>query len=287
MQKKTKSLLLLLMPATSIIVGFFVIPLFLIGLASFTGAKTGLAPQSFSLRNFIKFFTDEYYISVCFFTFRLSFWVTLITLLIGYPLSYYIVRIVKSKFYRRIFYILIVAPLFTSSIVRAFAWMVILGRTGLVNKLLVSLHLVDSPVRLLFNQIGVVIGLVYILSPFMILTIATVLQNIDRSLEEAAEDLGASKLVTFLKVTLPLSIPGVVAGSLIVFTLTVSAYVTPAVLGGKKVQVLPMLIYEQYMLTFDWAFGSALAIVLLVATLILIIIYTRFSEQKYAILEKN
>ena len=263
------------------IVGFFFLPLLLIGLISFSTSKAGLTPGTLTLLNYVKFFTDEYYISVLLFTFKISLWVTLVTLLIGYPLAYYLVRVVKNKLYRRILYIIIVAPLFTSSIVRAFAWMVILGRTGLINNVLLGLHFVDQPVRFLFNQLGVIIGLVYILTPFMVLTVASVLQNIDKSLEEAAGDLGANKVMTFLKVTLPLSLPGIVAGSLIVFTLTVSAYVTPAVLGGKKVQVLPMLIYDQFMSLFDWAFGGALAIVLLASTLILIVIYTRFSEQRY------
>lgn len=286
MARNTKTILLLLAPAVSLIVGFFVIPLGSIGLSSLAGTKTGLTVDTLTFRNYLKFFTDEYYIGVFFFTFKLAFWVTLFSLLMGYPLAYYLVRMVRKRFVRRILYIIVVAPLFTSSIVRAFAWMVILGRTGIVNRVLLTLHLVESPVRFLFNELGIIIGLVYILTPFLVLTIASVLQNIDTSLEEAAEDLGANRLVTFLKVTLPLSLPGIVAGSLIVFTLTVSAYVTPAVLGGNKVKVLPMLIYEQYMSIFDWPFGGALAIVLLISTLILISIYTRFSEQRYEALAR-
>lgn len=284
--RNTKIILLLLAPAIVVIVGFFVIPIALIGISSIAGTKAGLTLETLTLQNYTKFFTDEYYISVFFLTFKIAVVVTVISLILGYPLAYYMVRMVKKRFVRRILYIIVVAPLFTSSIVRAFAWMVILGRTGVVNNVLVELNLVESPVRLIFNQLGVVIGLVYILAPLLVLTIASVLQNIDISLEQAAEDLGANKIMTFLKVTLPLSLPGVVAGSLIVFTLSVSAYVTPAVLGGNKVKVLPMLIYEQYMSIFNWPFGGALAIVLLASTLILISIYTRYSEQRYESLQK-
>ena len=286
MNRDTKTILLLLFPAILIIVGFFIIPLAWVGLSSLAGTKTGLTFETITLRHYAKFFTDEYYIRVLFFTFKIAFWVTLISLILGYPMAYYMIRMVKIKFVRRVLYILVVAPLFSSSIVRSFAFMVLLGRTGIVNNVLLALNLVDSPIRFLYNQSAIIIGLVYILTPFMILTIASVLQNINRSLEEAAEDLGANKLMAFLKVTLPLSLPGIVAGSLIVFTLTVSAYVTPAVLGGNKVMVFPMLIYEQYMSIFDWHFGGALAFILLVSTLILILIYTRFSEQKHEVLAK-
>ena len=153
---------------------------------------------------------------------------------------------------------------------RAFGWMVLLGRRGLVNDTLRSIGLIDTPLPLLYGQTSIVIGLVYIMAPFMVLTIAAVLQNIDRSLEEASRDLGAGAWATFTKVTLPLSLPGVVAGSLIVFTLSVSAYVTPSILSGGRQNVTSMLIFQQYGTILNFSFGAALSIVLLATTLILV-----------------
>ena len=123
------------------------------------------------------------------------------------------------------------------------------------------------------------VGLSYIMTPFMVLTVASVLQNIDRSLEEAARDLGAGRLVTFLKVTLPLSLPGIIAGSLIVFTLSVSAYVTPSILSGGKTVVMSMLIFQQYATVFDFNFGATLAVALLLATILLVVGYLFLVER--------
>jgi len=132
---------------------------------------------------------------------------------------------------------------------------------------------------LLFTEFSIVIGLSYIMTPFMVLTVASVLQNIDRSLHDAAQDLGASRFVTFLKVTLPLSLPGIIAGSLIVFTLSVSAYVTPSILSGGKRVVMSMLIFQQYASVFDFNFGATLAVTLLVTTVLLVLAYLLVLER--------
>jgi putative spermidine/putrescine transport system permease protein len=225
--------------------------------------------------NYARFLGDPYYLRTLLLTLELSLVTTLCALVLGYLVAFQLVRSIRSRTLRRLAYLIVVAPLFTSSIVRSFGWLVSLGNAGFVNRLLRDLGLVDAPIRLMFNEIGVVIGLTHILLPFMILSIAAVLQSIDHTLEEAAMDLGASRLVTFLTVTLPLSLPGVVAGSLIVFSLAMSAYVTPAVLSGGRFKVVPMLIYEQYVSVFDWGFGAAMAVVLLALTLAMTALYTR------------
>jgi putative spermidine/putrescine transport system permease protein len=153
--------------------------------------------------------------------------------------------------------------------------MVLLGRRGLVNDALQSFGITDGPLPLLYGQFSIVLGLTYIMAPFMVLTVASVLQNIDRSVEEASYDLGASAWQTFINVTLPLSLPGVVAGSLIVFTLSVSAYVTPSILSGGRQNVTSMLIFQQYGTILNFQFGAALAVVLLAASLILIAGYLK------------
>ena len=250
------------------VLAFFVVPFGVVLLDSFR-TKAGM----WTLEHYGKVMGDLYYWEVLLLTFKLSLYVTLATFLIGYPLAYYIVRHVKSRLIRSLLYIVVVTPLFTSNIVRAFGWMVLLGRRGLVNDVLIATGAIGSPLPLLYGQTSIVIGLTYIMAPFMVLTVASVLQNIDRSLDDAARDLGAGAWTTFWRVTFPLSLPGVVAGSLIVFTLSVSAYVTPSILSGGRQNVTSMLIFQQYGAILNFQFGAALSVVLLVTALILVGVY--------------
>ncbi|MGX1787130.1 ABC transporter permease [Bosea sp. NPDC055332] len=254
---------------------FFLVPFFVVVLASFQ-TKDG----AWSLANYARILGDSYYPGILFITFKLSLIATLVSFVIGYPIAYYIVNMVRSRMARRICYILVIMPLFTSNIVRSFGWMILLGRQGLVNTTLMALGLTDRPLPILFTELSIVIGLTYILVPFMVLTVAGVLQTIDRSLVEAALDLGANRFVTFAKVTFPLSLPGVVAGSLIVFTLAVSAYVVPSIMSGGRTVVMAMSIFEQYGSLFDFNFGAALAVGLLAVTLVLIALYFLFIERQ-------
>jgi putative spermidine/putrescine transport system permease protein len=155
-----------------------------------------------------------------------------------------------------------------------------LGRQGIVNQTLQATGIVSSPLSLVYSKAGVVIGLSYVLLPFMVLTVSSILQNLNRSLLEAARDLGAGPVMAFLKVTFPLSLPGVIAGSLMVFTLTVSAYVTPSVMSGGRFNVMAMLIYQQYMVLFDYNFGAALGILLMITTLLVMGIYVMALERR-------
>lgn len=247
------------------VLAFFVVPFGVVLLDSFR-TKVG----TWTLEHYAKVMGELYYWEVLLLTFKLSLYVTVATFLIGYPLAYYIVRHVKSRLMRSLLYIVVVTPLFTSNIVRAFGWMMLLGRRGLVNDVLISTGAIERPLSLLYGQTSIVIGLTYIMAPFMVLTVASVLQNIDRSLDDAARDLGAGAWTTFWRVTFPLSLPGVIAGSLIVFTLSVSAYVTPSILSGGRQNVTSMLIFQQYGAILNFQFGAALSVVLLVTTLILI-----------------
>ena len=244
---------------------FFVVPF---GTVFYAGLTT---PEGeLTTANFMRFAGDAYYWNALALTFKIALWVTLVVLVIGYPLAYTMTYQVHSRALRRLIYLVVVTPLFTSSIVRAFGWLVLLGRKGIVNETIVAAGLAEKPLQLLYNEVGIVIGMTYIMVPFMVLTVASVLQNIQPSLLEAARDLGASPFTAFLKVTFPLSLPGVIAGSLIVFTLSVSAYVTPSILSGGKKIVMSMLIYQQYASSMNFQFGGALAVVLLIATLGLI-----------------
>lgn len=245
---------------------FFLVPLATVFVASVTNPdQSGL-----TLANYAKILLDEYHWSVIAVTFRLGLLTTLICVVLGYPLAWYLVRVVKWKAWRRVCVILLILPLFTSNIVRSFGWMVLLGRNGLVNESLQGMGLIERPVRFLGTETGILIGLVYILLPFVVLTIGNALGKVDRSLENASADLGASRASTFWHVTLPLSVPGVASGAIIVFALSVSAYVTPALLSGGRVTVLAVLVFQQYSSVFDFHYGGALAITLLTFTLAMI-----------------
>jgi putative spermidine/putrescine transport system permease protein len=262
-----------MLPGLVLLVAVFVFPLTLILPTSFivNGQVSGSVYASV--------LGDAYYWIVI----GRSLWVsclsTVVCIVFGYPVAYYLVRVASLR-YRRYVYMIIIAPLFTSAVTRAMAWTIILGRRGLVNDALTWTGVIDEPLRLLYSDTAVVIGLVYIMIPFMVLTIAAVLENVDSSLEEAAQDLGATAWETFSCVTFPLTLPGVLAGGVLTFALCLSSYVTPALLGGGRNKVLAMLIFEQFMRVFNWPLGSGIACVLLVITLLLIWGYSRVLARR-------
>ena len=263
-QSRTTILWLLAFPVC-LLTAFFVMPLSVVLISSFTSGE-----GQFTFGQYGRILLDSYHWDVILVTFRLAVLSTLICVLLGYPLAWYLVRIVKWRSWRRACVILLILPLFTSNIVRSFGWMILLGRTGLVNEFLVSFGFVDRPLRFLGTEIGILIGLVYILLPFMVLTIGNALAKVDPALEQASRDLGAGSARTFFSITFPLTAHGVLAGGIIVFSMAISAYVTPALLSGGKVTVLAMLAFQQYSTVFDFNYGGALSITLLVFTIALI-----------------
>ncbi|NMM03029.1 ABC transporter permease [Paraburkholderia sp. RP-4-7] len=253
---------------------FFLAPLAVVLLASLTSPET----HGVSLANYVRVLADQYHWGVILVTFRIACLSTLACLLLGYPLAWYLVRVVRWGPWRRICVILLVVPMLTSNIVRSFGWMVLLGRNGLVNQTLLATGAIERPVRFLGTELGILIGMVYVLLPFVVLAVGNALAQVDPAVEQASADLGASPAETFRYVTLPLTLPGVVAGAIMVFTLAVSAYVTPALLSGGRVTVLSMLIFQQYSATFDFHYGGALSIVLLVFTLVMVALAGRVGE---------
>ncbi len=204
-------------------------------------------------------------------TVRIGVVTTLLCSLLGYALGYYLIRIMRLATLRRVLVILTVLPLFTSNVIRSFAWMVLLGRGGVVNETLLTAGLVERPVKFLGSETGIIIGLSYILLPIVILNIANALAPIDPALEEAAADLGAKPAATFWLVTFPLTLPSLIASAMTVFALSISAYVTPAILSGGKITVFSMLIFQQYGATLDFPFGAALAVLLLMTATVITI----------------
>lgn len=249
----------------SFFTAFFLVPLIVVLIASLTNGDGQL-----TFAHYARILFDAYHWDILLVTFRFGLLTTLICVVLAYPLAWYLVRIAKWRAWRRLCVILVVLPLFTSNIVRSFGWMILLGRRGMINDWLVGAGLVERPVRFIGTETGILIGLVYILLPFVVLTIGNALAKVDPSYEHASADLGAGRVSTFYHVTFPLTLPGAVSGAILVFALTVSAYVTPALLSGGQITVLPMLIFQQYSSVFDFHYGGALAITLLVFTLAMI-----------------
>lgn len=273
--------LLLLLPILLFLFGFFIVPMLYILYLSFVYTDSPTAANAaYSLQNYIQFFTDPYYLSSLWITVKVSFYTVLVSLLLGYPVALTMAK--SSPRVRGYIALLIASPLLVSIVVRNFGWYLLLLPNGTINSMLTSLGVISAPLKLLFSEIGVIIGLSNAYLPFMILAIATSLYNIDPSLERAGAILGASPLRTFFSVTLPLSLPGIVSGCVLVFSMSMSAYVTPALMGGANVPMMPVVAYDQINNLLRWTFGSALSYVLLATTMLIVTILTRgFEKSKF------
>lgn len=239
-----------------------------------------LLPQSiyedhaFTLQYFQHIFSEPVYIKTLLRTIWLCLATTAINFILGYPVAY-LLSIVKSKTAGAIMTIILLS-LWTSLLVRTYSWMVILQRTGVVNSFLLALGIISEPVQIMYTPAAVLIGMVHILLPYMILPIYSVLRSIDKNLSLAAMSLGASRTKAFLRVTLPLSVPGIASGILLVFIQSLGFYVTPMLLGGAQTLVASGLIDRQMFTFLDWSFGSALGVILLLITVLFLGVFDRF-----------
>ena len=232
-----------------------------------------------TLAHFTRFLSDPYYLNVLWRTVRLAAIITLICALIGFPLAYIMAHVGARA--RLWLVILIILPLMTSVVVRTFGWMVLLSRSGLVPEMLRDLGFVGRNFSLMQTETAIVVGMVQVLLPFMTLSILGVVSRIDPKLEEAARTMGCSFLQSLRTVVLPLATPGIVAGSLLVFTLSASSFVTPNLLGGSRIQVLAASIYRSVTQTLDWPFAAAQAVILFLGILVLLIPYARLSGRSH------
>ena len=230
--------------------------------------------------NYVKLLTDPYYFRVLVETMKLSVLVTLISLVVGYPVAFFMVRFAGR--WNALIVFFVIAPLLTSIIMRTFGWRVLLARRGLFNTVLGGLGLISRPENIADDTVAVYIGLVHVLVPFMVLSISAVLQGVDVRLEESARVLGAGRLRTFLHVTLPLSIDGIVTGCLLTFVVTNGSFLTMLLLGGGKITTLALLIYQQFNTTQDVAFAAAMGNVLMIATVICFALQYRMLRRRAA-----
>ena len=266
MTKKTKTLLLLF-PTLAFLVGLYAYPLV-------DMLKLSFVDPTFTLKHYIHFYASPAYFQVVLITFKISFLVTLLCLVLGYPISYLLAT--QPPRVTNILMIFILIPFWTSVLVRTYAWMVLLGREGIINNLLRSAGIISSPLKLMYNLFGVNVAMVHILLPFAILPMYSVMKGIDRNLLKAAQNLGASPTRAFIKIYLPLSLPGVGASVLLTFILSLGFFITPALMGGLRDVMISMLIETQVNELLNWGFASAMATIFLFLTLIIFFIFNRF-----------
>lgn len=255
---------------------FIVVPLALILLYSFTvGEEGGITNLRFTLDNFRRFL-DPKYLDVLWISINLALKSTLITLILGYPLAMIIAKEKPKK--RNVMILLLVIPMWMNFLLRTYAWLTLLGKNGFINYIITKLGF--APLNLIYNDRAVLLGMVYNFLPFMVLPIYSVLVKIDKSLIEAAEDLGANKFEVFSKVTFPLSIPGIITGITMVFMPAVSTFVISRLLGGGQYMLIGNLVEQQYLWVGDWHFGSAISIIMMAFILVTMAITAKFDNQK-------
>ncbi len=275
--RRNYHLLILLFPVVFWLVCFFLLPLVSVFIYSFLERGTyGGVQWNFTLENYQRLF-DGLYLGILWRSASTALVCTAICLLLGYPFAYYLARY-KPK-HRSILLLLVVVPFWTNFLIRTYAWILILRTEGLLNSLLGSVFPNWSPLELLNTPFAVQIGLVYGYLPFMILPLYAALEQLDMSLLEAAQDLGASPRRAFWHVTVPLSLPGILAGSMLVFIPTVGAFLTPDLLGGGKVSYIGNVIERQFKTARDWPFGSSLSFMLMGIVLVSTVLYFRALQQ--------
>lgn len=266
---------LLISPALLLFFCFFILPLGVMAVLSLLSGNPVNDPDvTFTLKNYLKLTEDIFYFDVLWITLRIGLYTAVFCLLIGYPLAFQMAR-TKSKTIRTMMLMAVLSPMLVGIVVRTYAWMTILSDQGVINATLKKWGWLTQPIHLMYNEFGICLSLVHILTPFLVLTLTGVIGRIDLSLEEAARNLGAGKVRTFFEVTLPLSLPGIMGGSLLVFALAISAYVTPILMGGFSVITLPILIYQQISGVFNFGFGAALGLILLLVSLVIVVLYHR------------
>jgi len=249
-------------PLAAFFVLFFLAPLVLLIAISFY-ADPQLSHMG--LDQYRKIATDGFSLGVLFDTLWLGVQVTLLCLVLGYSLAWSYVR--SPPALQKVLMLIIVMPLLTSVVVRTFAWVVVLGRQGIVNGVLLDLGLIDGPLKLLYTRGGLIVALANVQLPLMALPLITALQKLDPNLEDASSALGASAFRTFFKITLPLTVPGILAGSLLTFAATITAFISQSLIGGGQMLFMPMYIYQQASSLQNWPFAAAISLMFLVAVL--------------------
>ncbi len=244
----------------------------------FEWAEEGVLTIRVIIDNFVFLLEDDLYINTYLNSVKIAFISTVICLLIGYPLAYAIVR--SSPTTKNMLLLLIILPFWTSFLLRVYAWMGLLADQGTINNLLIWLGVIDKPLKMLYTQFAVYLGIVYSYLPFMILPLYASMEKLDMGLHEAASDLGARPTITFLTITLPLTMPGIIAGSLLVFIPATGEFVIPDLLGGGNVLMIGKVLYSEFNNNHDWPISAAVAIALLIVLVLPMMLYQRYQSRE-------
>jgi putative spermidine/putrescine transport system permease protein len=266
-------------PATVFVVAGLLLPLLILlrySLNRFEPRR--MMVEALTAENYIKFFSDPFYTNIFWTTLRVAALCTAVCLIMGLPLAYVLAR--TQARYKNILIMLVVLPLFVGNAVRAAGWMTLFGTKGFLNVSLMSLGLIEAPMQIMFTEMAVIFGIIAVNLPYMVLTLQSVIEGIDRNVEEAAFSLGAGPFAMFRRVLLPLALPGILAGSILTFILGMNAYATPVLLGGPKFKMMGPLIFGQFQLN-NWPFGAAVAFILMAATLILTATANLMVQRRY------
>lgn len=274
------TLFLMFMPFVLWMLLLIILPQIGVGFLSLR-EKIGPGEYSFGFGNYADFLAEPVYWNTLLRTAWMSVLVTVLALFAGFPVAYYIAKIASQRS-RAALFLMCLVPLWVSDLVRAFGWIVLLRETGLVSGALQDLGLIRGPVELLYNDITVIIGLVYTVVLFMIVPLVSTLDGMDNSLLEAGYNLGGSRFTVFRKIVVPYAMPGIVAGSIIVFMLTAGSYLTPILLGGKNSMWFTEQIYEQFVTRYNWESGATFGVLLLVFTSFVVWLGLRLTGQSLA-----
>ncbi|MCF3935207.1 ABC transporter permease [Acuticoccus sp. M5D2P5] len=272
---------LLSAPALVLFAIMMVVPLVMTFILSFNsfGFYTGIE-MTLGLHNYIDVLTDSYFYEIFGRTFAIALATTIICAIIGTPQAYFLTRM--RPFWRSVMVLVTLGPLLISVVVRTLGWAILLGNNGVINNALMGLGLTNSPFRMMYTSGGIVVALVHVMVPFMVLAVWAALQRQDPATQSAAESLGAKPWTVFRRVVLPQAMPGVLSGSLIVFSLSASAFATPSLIGGRRVKVVATTVYDEFLNTLNWPLGAAIAVILLVAVLVIMISWNRIVERRFA-----
>lgn len=267
-------------PAALLMLAFLALPMvMLLGLSLnpfVPGAGVG---EGFTLSHYADLATDSYFHTIFGRTLVLSFWVTLGCLLIGVPEAWVLSRL--SPRWRAVSMVIVLGPLLISVIVRTLGWAILLGSEGVINRSLMALGWIDAPIRMMYTFSAMTVALVHVLVPFMVLAVWASLQRLDPATLQAAASLGAPPTTVFRRVVLPQVVPGMLSGVLIVFAMAASAFATPAIIGGRRLKVVPTTIYDEFLGNLNWPLGAALAAVLLVIVLVVTLGTNRWVERRW------
>lgn len=280
LREKHLKVLLLLAPGL-FIMGIFAFSMIqIVQLSFYRYDPTALYEATFTLETY-DLLLDPWYVSNILNTLKIGVIVTVLALIIGYPIAYFITQLKGT--WKTLSVIIVVSPLMISLIISSYAWVILLAPHGTLNTLLMNFNIIDKPIKFMYSELGVMIGLLYGHLPFMVLALHSSIEALDKSLPRAAKSLGAGSLRVFYKITLPLTMPGILAGSIIVFALNVSAFMAPLLLGGRAVKVISILVYENAIGEFlNWPAAAVLALVLLLGSSTVIIFYNKYIEKAVA-----